>query len=894
MPRKKRLTKEEISENWCYVCKDGGKLRLCDHLRCPKVYHSECVDKDESFLVAETKWTCNWHFCHVCGKASKFYCLCCPSAVCKTCLYDAQFAVVKRNKGFCNSCLELAWLIETNKDVKSVGCNIDVNHPKTTDYFFNGYWQTIKQKEGLTSKNVILAYDLSKKGEMHKRASNAFESDEGEEDIDGFEDESLFNVSDFSDSIDTEECKLQPHRWNNKRKRSTGKMSRKKEKASVKKLVQLQNPVDKATEIAGKGGYPLIMKTLWIGNFEFVDNIQIWTLNSHFSSTLSKCIDSLPQLQMPSEQPELLLEVLLELGNAQDVEPACKDFSRKNQQEHSDGLRESHPPCSSKGNAASCQVPLERPQHEVTIVIADSQEKPHKTSDKPQLLHRVPFIFTEAQGVEPDCKNCTSTNEQEHDDGLQESSPGGTSEANGTSCRMQPEQQEQEVPVVIADSQEQTLIPLQQPQLFHEIRGVITDTQDVGPVCKDWTSTNEEDRDNGLVEASPARNSEGNGTSAHFPSKETQHEGTEDHIVTADAQGARSAVKEFKRADKHNHNDGLTESNQSSYEGNETSCFVPSEQPRYEVPSVTVNRQGAKPIGKEPKRGDDHNHIDCLRESPRRMSAGNGMACHMNYSLDVAGMPGSSSPLSAAASQSHQEAVPMVTIHVKDEGTKDFDPLSVQQAFFANLQSMLYESLEDPPGSSQQPPHTPEQNEALDCLQQCCSMSFEQLMNHDLKHCFLSSINSLLISGYFPESMLGMVTSLQLKFLSNTSLYSRCLENVRMADEENERTKSLMKELAEKNLRFHQINHAMEVTLDMIDKLKKQLREKGEFKDSLREESTLIYQSSLAPHEALCQSIRSSKILGKCKESSRQHMKEIDDSWTKFQIESSKLLERFR
>ncbi|KAL9451780.1 hypothetical protein AB3S75_013366 [Citrus x aurantiifolia] len=227
MPRKKRLTKEEISENWCYVCKDGGKLRLCDHLRCPKVYHSECVDKDESFLVAETKWTCNWHFCHVCGKTSKFYCLCCPSAVCKTCLYDAQFTVVRRNKGFCNSCLELAWLIETNKDVKSVGCNIDVNDPKTTDYLFNGYWQTIKQKEGLTSKNVILAYDRSKK----------------------------------------EECNLQPPRWNNKRKRPNGKMPGKKEKASVKKLVQLQNRVDKATEIAGKGGYPLIMC--------FV--IQIWT-----------------------------------------------------------------------------------------------------------------------------------------------------------------------------------------------------------------------------------------------------------------------------------------------------------------------------------------------------------------------------------------------------------------------------------------------------------------------------------------------------------------------------------------------------------------------------------------------------------------------------------------
>lgn len=118
-------------------------------------------------------------------------------------------------------------------------CNIDVNDPKTTDYLFNGYWQTIKQKEGLTSKNVILAYDLSKKGEMQKRASNAFESDEGEEDVDGFEDESLFNISDFSDSIDTEECNLQPPRWNNKRKRPNGKMPGKKEKVNAYKMSEI-------------------------------------------------------------------------------------------------------------------------------------------------------------------------------------------------------------------------------------------------------------------------------------------------------------------------------------------------------------------------------------------------------------------------------------------------------------------------------------------------------------------------------------------------------------------------------------------------------------------------------------------------------------------------------
>lgn len=106
-------------------------------------------------------------------------------------------------------------------------------------FYFKGYWQKIKEKESLTPENVISAYYLLKKGEMHKLVSNTVASYEGEEDIDGFEDESLFNVSDFSDSIDTEECKLQPHRWNNKRKRSTGKMSRKKEKVNAYKMSEI-------------------------------------------------------------------------------------------------------------------------------------------------------------------------------------------------------------------------------------------------------------------------------------------------------------------------------------------------------------------------------------------------------------------------------------------------------------------------------------------------------------------------------------------------------------------------------------------------------------------------------------------------------------------------------
>lgn len=61
------------------------------------------------------------HSCYYCGTPSKFMCLCCPIAVCEKCFCDGEFATVKRNKGFCNHCSKLAFLIETNADVDSDG-----------------------------------------------------------------------------------------------------------------------------------------------------------------------------------------------------------------------------------------------------------------------------------------------------------------------------------------------------------------------------------------------------------------------------------------------------------------------------------------------------------------------------------------------------------------------------------------------------------------------------------------------------------------------------------------------------------------------------------------------------------------------------------------------------
>ncbi|GMP39522.1 hypothetical protein CsSME_00010321 [Camellia sinensis var. sinensis] len=120
--KEKRIqNKEEIAEDWCFVCKDGGLLLVCDYKECLKAYHAECVGKDESFVESGNSWTCKWHSCFICHKSSKFHCFCCPKAVCQCCIAAAEFARVRRNKGFCSHCLKLALLREENMDVDSDG-----------------------------------------------------------------------------------------------------------------------------------------------------------------------------------------------------------------------------------------------------------------------------------------------------------------------------------------------------------------------------------------------------------------------------------------------------------------------------------------------------------------------------------------------------------------------------------------------------------------------------------------------------------------------------------------------------------------------------------------------------------------------------------------------------
>ncbi|GAB2229087.1 hypothetical protein Droror1_Dr00023222 [Drosera rotundifolia] len=168
------------SEDWCFVCKDGGLLIVCDHKDCIKSYHPDCVGKEESFVDAGEDWICDWHSCYVCQKSSKIKCICCPKAVCRSCLRGADFAPLKGQKGLCDECLMLALLVEEGLGVDSDGEKVDLKDRETYEGLFREYWEIINETEGFTLEDLHSADARLRKGEKRKSNSHLSDSDSDE------------------------------------------------------------------------------------------------------------------------------------------------------------------------------------------------------------------------------------------------------------------------------------------------------------------------------------------------------------------------------------------------------------------------------------------------------------------------------------------------------------------------------------------------------------------------------------------------------------------------------------------------------------------------------------------------------------------------------------------
>ncbi|KAJ8765381.1 hypothetical protein K2173_012078 [Erythroxylum novogranatense] len=170
----KDIVKERDCEDWCFVCKDGGDLILCDFHNCLKVYHPGCVGKEDTLMETGEHWTCDRHSCLFCSGTPKFHCYCCPDALCGHCIATAEFAPVRGKKGFCSSCLELVLLVEEKENMNIDEDKIDLQDRNTYECLFLEYWDIIKEEEGLTLDDVYCADSRLKKGQHSDYGSQSY------------------------------------------------------------------------------------------------------------------------------------------------------------------------------------------------------------------------------------------------------------------------------------------------------------------------------------------------------------------------------------------------------------------------------------------------------------------------------------------------------------------------------------------------------------------------------------------------------------------------------------------------------------------------------------------------------------------------------------------------
>ncbi|XP_019230729.1 PREDICTED: zinc finger CCCH domain-containing protein 44-like isoform X1 [Nicotiana attenuata] len=154
---KRQLQEDDEGEDVCFICFDGGSLVLCDRKGCPKAYHPSCIKRDEAFFRSDAKWTCGWHICSVCQKASQYMCYTCTYSVCKGCTRNADYFRIRGNKGFCSTCMRMIMLIEKIDQGNKEMVQVDFDDNSSWEYLFKVYWMYVKEKLSLTLGELIQA-----------------------------------------------------------------------------------------------------------------------------------------------------------------------------------------------------------------------------------------------------------------------------------------------------------------------------------------------------------------------------------------------------------------------------------------------------------------------------------------------------------------------------------------------------------------------------------------------------------------------------------------------------------------------------------------------------------------------------------------------------------------
>ncbi|KAK0588413.1 hypothetical protein LWI29_000646 [Acer saccharum] len=901
MGRRKKLKKELICEDWCFICKDGGSLRICDYKDCLKAYHPECVGKNDSMLENEDIWACNWHYCFLCNKVSKFYCFCCPFSVCGRCLHNAEFTLVRRDKGFCNDCLELTLLIEENRDVDSNGNKIDFNDQDTLEFLFKEYWLVTKKKEGFTSEEIISTYNLLKSGKKCSRDYDSFEYNEGEEDISEFEDGKQLIMSDYDEYLnDSEE-----HKQVGRRKRSKRKLSVVKRDLNSKKK-----------EFIGWGSKPLMEFLTSIGkdtNHELSEYdiatiiIEYCKENKLFHPERNKKIICDSRLQPLFRRKSI---------NKNSIHNLLTAHLAENMDHSEDELG-----CYSQTLDEDVLVAGKKQQHASSSVKRHDQRKKEVVEVKKScfasvVLKNIKLVYLKRSLVEELSKQLENFDDKvmgslvrvkaDPNDYLQKNSyqlvqVTGIKRPSimNSEILLQVSNMVKEVPitklsdddfseeecedlhqrvkngllkrptVVELDQKARSLheditkhSPAEQSRLLNEVPEVIAETIDEEPEPAYEDSIRKEGQEckDGSSDSAPSRTSktssgnlEGNGISCclnHLTDNPGKSAQVEEQVLTPEMNNVDhlSCMNCYEATMSPSYHDASQEPTTPS--SPQAQARTPPPDPPQSFPLATASESTSpNPVNSMPL---ENQEIVVTRVSAEQCAS--------------------------TSAPSHETLGPL------------FLNLGEAQAFFAEVDHMLDESLKDFPESLPMPVAPQDINQAKCVLYQYRFLNFESLMDPDQRDQFNSSLELLLKANYFPSSVLNMVRRFHMNFVSNINLYLKSQETVETVDKNIEDTMALRGCLENNRGRFDQVMRDIKLRTDEIDELTKQLEEKLKLRADLEAEANDLAELSKTSKDALARSVHTYKTLEKNRKEAEEAIEQIEAFWEHFRIQTSKFL----
>lgn len=226
-----------------------------------------------------------------------------------------------------------------------------------------------------------------------------------------------------------------------------------------------------------------------------------------------------------------------------------------------------------------------------------------------------------------------------------------------------------------------------------------------------------------------------------------------------------------------------------------------------------------------------------------------------------------------------------------------FANLGEAQAFFAEMDRILEESLKNFPETLPAQAAPQDIEDAKSILYQYRYLNFEALIHPEQRDEVNSSLELLLKSNFFPPSVAEMVKKFHMDLDRKAKLYIKSQETLQAFEKNVEDTLSIKEEVMNNHCRFNKVMKDVEDVKGEIneltkqrDKLNKRIEEKEKLRGDMEAEANNLVQWSSTSKDAIAGLVQDHKKLEEERKIAVETIDDIEGLWEQLRIQTERFV----